>query len=677
MSGAMEDGERKLSSPEDQTTDEQKLASWVKNKVEEVRTSSNRITHEGIWMTNIAYILGFDSVYYDATNRQFKPTSSSQTYLPRSRVRSNKILPAVQNRLARLCKSPPQFDVKPEEQTNDSKEKARLGIDLIGMYFDKNEVNKKRIELGMWLQQCGSAFLKVYWEEGEGEELFDPDTQTFVGMSGDIKIAVGNAFEIYVDPLAKNQEEVTWLCEAKVRKLDYFKDHYDRGYLVKEEGAWLLSTQYEMRINSLSSAGPTAGNINQQMRNAAIELNYYEKKSKKHKNGRHVIVANGVILHDSELAVGLIPFAKFDDVVVAGKYYGESCTTHARPLQDQFNRALARRDQWVKRLLAGKWIAARGHGLSQEALNDGMAEVIEYDHVQNCKEPHAAEIPVIPNYVYTECNDLDTQINDIYGLSDISRGKLPSSSIPALGMQILVEQDETRIGIETAQHEHSFAYVGKLILLHVEKFVKTPRKLKKPGGKPGEYLIKEFIGSDIAGHTDVIVVRGSTVPTSMALRRQDIMNAYTSGLLGNPQEPAVREQVLSWMEFGDTAELWTDSLVDNAQIARTIEEIEQGIVPEVHEMDNHVLHIIKKNRLRKSDKFLIMTPISQQILQEDLYAHLDAEAKLKNPQLGAMENKLKDMQSMTPEEGAMQNNPELAAANQLEQSLPMEEPAVA
>ena len=49
-------------------------------------------------------------------------------------------------------------------------------------------------------------------------------------------------------------------------------------------------------------------------------------------------------------------------------------------------------------MLTGKWIAARGHNLAREALNDQSGEVVEYDHLNNVTEPHAMDVPAIPSY---------------------------------------------------------------------------------------------------------------------------------------------------------------------------------------------------------------------------------------------------------------------------------------
>lgn len=628
--------EKKLESAQDQPQEDRDLVSFVKQRVEDVRQQATRISSEGIWMTNTAYALGFDSVYYDPTLRQFRPVGANTgttNFVKRNRIHSNLILPAMQNRLARMLKNPPRYDVKPNSMDEEDKEAARLGIEVMGSVWDKQNINRKRIDLGMWLQQCGHSYGGVCWDDQDGEPLVDPETGEFLGYEGDIRFDVVSAFEGFADPLAKTLDEASWFARAKVRKLDYFRTHFpERGDLVKEEGVWLLSSQYEMRINTLNTVGPASSGTSEQMKNAAIEINYYEKRSKKYPNGRHVITANGVLLKNDELAVGEIPYAKFDDIIVAGKYYSETPVTHARPLQDQYNRNLAKRAEWVNKLLAGKYIAAKGHGLIQEALNDQSGEVVEYDVVPGASEPHAMNIPVMPSYCFQESELNKKDLNEIFGLSEVSRGQLPSASIPAMGIQLLLEQDETRLGIETEQQEYSWAKIGSLILKYADKYYITDRKLKTKG-KNLQYQIKTFNGGMLKRNFDVTVIKGSTVPNSKVLKRQEILNLFGTGLLGNPQDPAIRDKVLTSMEYGDVGEVWEDHHLDMTQIQNDITLIEQGAPPNVSILDNHALHIMQKNRYRKSDKWKMMTPESQNIFEQNLEQHIQMGMSLANPQL--------------------------------------------
>lgn len=655
MFGKKDNGVRPEQNVSEQTKDEQSLVSFVRKKVEDSRMSSARVTHEGIWMTNIAYLLGFDGVYYDSTLRQFRTISKGSRNIRRNRVHVNKILPTIQNRTARLCKNPPKYDVRPNSSDPEDKEAARLALQVLNNVWDIQEINKKRIPLFMWVQECGHSYLKVSYDDQLGKPMVNPETNE-LDYEGDIKVDIVSALELYVDPMAKTMDEATWCVQAKVRPLEYFKNHYpEKGELVKEEDAWLLSTQYEMRINSLNNRGQGMTGSQTIAKNSAIELAYYEKRSKKHPNGRMVITANGVLLADKELPVGEIPFVKFDDVIIGGKFFSESLITHMRPIQDQYNRVISLRASWTNKLLAGKYIAAKGHGLQQEALNDQSGEVVEYDPVPNAAPPTAMQIPNIPQYAYNEEDRLQNMLYDMGGINEISRGQLPSAGIPAVGMQFMVEQDDTRIGIVTESHEYAWAQVGRLIIKHASKFYVMPRLLKTVG-KSNEYAVKSFVGADLLESDDVICIRGSTLPGSKVLKRQEIINAYQQGFLGDPQDPKVREKVLGMLEYGDVGEMWEEYAVDMNQINRQIKEIEAEIQPHFDEKDNHELHLRVKNTYRKTEKFLTLSDISKELLLQDMEMHIQTLMNIANPGM-KMEaagiqsdiNNIRQMQANMPE----------------------------
>ncbi len=608
------------------TLEEQELANKVRGELEERRSAASRVAHEGIWLTNTAYLVGYSGLNYNTATRQFVPTNYAGAPFKRQQQNLNKILPTVQNRLARLCKTPPRFDVRPESNDDDDKEAARLSMQVLGYIWELQRVNSKRIALMMWTQQCGHAWLKVSWDPSLGARITDPETDES-GNEGDVCVEVVSPFEVFPDPHAKTDEDVyrSDLIHAKVRKLDYFKSRYgDKGALVKAEDTWLLSLQYETRINSMSTRGTGDTASASATKNTAIEIVKYCAPTKEYPNGRQVAVANGVVLEDKELPIGEIPFAKFDDIPIGGKFYAEAVLTHLRPLQDRYNTIVTKRAEWVRKLLAGKYVTARGANLSQEALTDQSGEILQYTPVPNAADggrPVPMQVPNIPQFAYTEEESLKEQFNDVSGISEVSRGSLPSASIPAIGMQLLTEQDDTRIGVMTEQHEYAYANAGRYIVKFVSKFYITPRKLKL-AGKNLEYTVKEFEGKDLRNSHDVLVIRGSTLPGSKTLKRQEILNAYNMGLLGSPGDPRVTEKVLAMLEYGDVAELWLDYGLDVAQIKRGIEKIEQETPIEVDKLDNHPLWIQELNRYRKSEKYASLSQKAQLLMQAVIDAHV-------------------------------------------------------
>lgn len=584
-------------------------------------------------MTNTAYLLGYDGITFNTQTRIFQTTARGGSNIKKSRIHVNKILSTIQNRAARICKNPPKYDCRPETNDTEDKDAARLSLQVLGALWLKLGLNHKRIPLMMWVQQCGHSYIKISWDGTLGQLMQDPMSGEH-DFEGDVRADIVSAFEVYPDPMAKSFDDAleSYVTHCKVRKLDYFKKHWpDKGHLVKAEDAWLLSAQYEQRIGSINARGPQSSSGQEAMKNSAIEMVRYEARSKDYPNGRQITIANGIVLDNKELPCGIIPFAKFDDIVIGGKYYSESVITHLRPIQDSYNEDARRQHAWMRKFLAGKFIAPRAGGLAQEALNDSEdGEVVMYDPVPSAPgggAPTALQVPALPQWAF-QLNEVRTQeMNDISGISEVSRGTLPSASIPAIGMQLLTEQDDTRIGVMTEQHEHAWSRVGQLVLKYFEFGYKLPRKMKL-AGQSLQYTVKELSGESIRGNTDVYVVPGTTRPGSKTLDNQEILNRFDRGLLGNPQDPKVIEKVNALTEFGDISGIWQDYAIDMGQITRGIESLEQGNALVVDEMDNHPLWIQELNRYRKSDKFETLPPEIQYLFKQATESHLRAEMKI-------------------------------------------------
>lgn len=656
--------EGKLSeNPTPHDPEERDLIGYIKGELEYFRMTSSRVSAEGQWLTNAAYLCGFGDLYYDTAFRQFRPIPSGGISYRKNKTSVNLILPNIQNRLARLTKNQPRYDVRPNSTSDDDREAARLGVYIINQIWDQQRINKKRLDMTMVMQQCGYAYLKTCWDPSLGPKIpvQNINGEIDIVSLGDIRVDVVSPFEVFVDPLAKTQEEVVRLIHAKIQPMSYFRTQYpERGHLVKPEGVWLQSLDYQGRINAFTqNVGGSSNPSSAFAKDSAIEISYYEKPTYKNPNGRHVIFANGVLLKDDDLPIDEIAFSKFDDVIVGGKYMSESVITHMRPIQDQYNRNVRKRSDWVNKMLAGKWMAARGHGLHREALNDASGEVVEFDPVPGATEPKYMQPPAIPQYAYNEDDFLKGYINEIMGVSEVSKGQLPSASIPAIGMQVLQEADDTRIGTITEQNEYSYADTGRHILKYVSKYYDYPRLLKV-SGKGMEYSVKSFQGADLRDSHDVIVIRGSTLPSSKVLKRQEIINLHQGGYLGNPQDPKVLENVLNMLEYGDIGEAWKDHSLDMAMIREQLQMIEQEQKPPVSEFDNHPLIFQEFNRYRKSEKFKRLSDLSQVLLLQTMEEHLQHATNMMAPE--------------TSDEG--QNNPELqesTAAQELEQQVIAEE----
>jgi len=302
--------------PVDQEQDERDVVAYIKNKVEEARSLPARMSFESQVVTNTAYFLGFDSVVFDSKMKIFRSIGQSGNS-GRGAMHVNLILPTIQNRLSRLCKNPPKYDVRPNSMAQEDKDASRLSLKALNNKFDEDRVNEKRIELYMWMQQAGYSFIKTCWDPTLGKAMASTDEQgqPTLEHEGDITFEVVSPLEVFVDPQARSIRDAQWVIHAKVRKLAYFRERYEKGAMVKEEGAWLLSVQNLNKIKQMNSKGSSNSGA-ETMKGCAIEVAYYEKPTKKYPGGRLIITANGVLLEYKSLPIDEIPFVKFDDVKV-------------------------------------------------------------------------------------------------------------------------------------------------------------------------------------------------------------------------------------------------------------------------------------------------------------------------------------------------------------------------
>jgi hypothetical protein len=591
----------------DAAAEEKNLAQWIRMQVEEIRSGASRVAHEGIWMQNMASVLGFQNLKWNAQLRSFQPVNKPLNGVRRNRITVNKMLPYLQNRLAKLTKNPPKLEVRPNDSTQQAKDNARFKMDILTAKWEELGLNNAiRQDKVMMTEEYGHAYLGVFWDDSKGNLIPDPDDETGATQmfEGDIRVDVMSPLEIFPDPMATSMEEAKFWIRAKVRHISYFRDQYgDKGKAVKPEEVWLHSAQQQARINTMNPRGG-GGSGQEAFKNCALELTYFERPCKKYPKGRMIVAANGVLLKNEELPTGKINIVKFDCVKVGGKYYSESLVTHARPVLEQYNQVIRRRADWTNKLLAGKYIYPKGAELIRESLTDESGEAMQYTPVPNAPDggkPTPLEVPNIPQYAYQEEDKLDNILAEIFGIGEVSRGTLPSASVPALGMQMLVEADDARIAPQIINHEDGSAKVGQLILDYVQQYYKTPRKMKFLG--KNEYLIKTVSGEMLEGDNDVSCVRGSMIPGSKALKRQDVTNALSLGLYGDIADPKVRQEVISQMEIGNMDPLFVDASLKDARAKRVVEEIKRAELPDIDEGDPLTVILQEMMRFKLSEEY--------------------------------------------------------------------------
>jgi len=140
-------------------------------------------------------------------------------------------------------------------------------------------------------------------------------------------------------------------------------------------------------------------------------------------------------------------------------------------------------------------------------------------------------MPVIPQYAYEEERTLKDDINDTAGINEASRGQLPSSSIPAIGMQLLVGRMTLALALRQNLMNMLMLGLAESSSNLVDKYYETERLLKIVG-EDLEYTIRNSRAQTSEKTLTLRLSAEALCPGSKVLKRQEIINLHQQGYFG-------------------------------------------------------------------------------------------------------------------------------------------------
>jgi hypothetical protein len=97
-----------------------------------------------------------------------------------------------------------------------------------------------------------------------------------------------------------------------------------------------------------------------------------------------------------------------------------------------------------------------------------------------------------------KCIELGSlQMDDIFGIHDVSKGQVPSGVSSGVALNILKDADDSRLGLIKIEMELGHATLGKMVLDIVKLFVKEPRIFRSISGEERESEVIDFMGTDL------------------------------------------------------------------------------------------------------------------------------------------------------------------------------------
>lgn len=635
-------------------------------KKEFQRRSSERMTLELQWRLNINFADGNQFVEINTQTKRIEETKRLFWYQEMEAL--NQIAPILETRQAKLKRLNLLLKARPASGEREDIASARLSNKLFKSIQSEHRIKNLESLADTWSEVTGTAFWKNGWDKDKGKVIGyieDEEGKQQAVREGDLDKEVISPFEIFPDSIWNDTPRD---CHSLLRRRAMHVDDIETKYGVRLEGKEVTvfnieGSNYMAGGASVKSGTSTFGTRKKKDHREVFE--YMENPSELYPEGRYFICTD-----DTKLVMGGLPYKVGDDEQPAihytsqkciekeGQFFGKSIVERLIPVQRRYNAIKNRKAEYLNRAAIGNLVTERNsidtEIIEQYGIEPGLILETKPGTQMN---PYYLQYPALPSTFEAEEESYNRLFVMISGVSEISRdSNAPVGVNSGIALQILQEQDETRLSLTGDNKKQTHIDNGRMDIRLYRQFANTPRLLKTAGQDEAPDVL-DWIGSDLT--TDDIFIEGATMlAETLAQRRQMVFDLLDRGVFNDPESGSIgragRSKLFEMLDMGN----WEDFDGDdnsNAHLRRAAREI-QHMLSEmpvvVAEYDDDILHISRHNHFRLSAEYEELR-YDKPHIAEAIDAHIEEHIQ-------ALQLKTAQQQQQLPqEEGEMNENKQL------------------
>ena len=506
----------------------------------------------------------------------------------------NHIAPVYETRLAKLSRVRPKMTVRPFTDEDKDVNSAKLAKKILESCSEKLSVNGIIDKGTMWSEACGTVFYKIVWDKEKGVKIKSDDK---VYTCGDVSVSVVPPFEIYPDSsVCADLDECKSIIHAKAYSSAEVKEIWGADVKGEELKVFSLDGGVSMGGRSYNKTAP--GVTEQVKKDAVLVIERYTRPTKQNPDGELTVVAGDVLVYSGPLPYRNgtdgerdFPFVRQVSILWAGCFWGVSMIERLVPLQRAYNAVKCRKHEFLNRISMG--VLAVEDGSIDTDLVDGEwltpGKVLVYR--QGANLPRLLSSGSVPDDFNLEEQRLLAESLQVSGVSEFMRNSKTQTGLTSgVALQLLIEQDDTRLAVSAEQIRGAIKTVGQHILRLYKQFA-TAARLEKVVGDNGSIEVFYFSGSDISSD-DVVFETENDLNETPASRKSMVMDLLNAGLLSDETgrvSPTNKVKILEMMGFGnwETAQNLNQLHVKKAE--RENLRMTEDVVP--LDIDNHEIHI--------------------------------------------------------------------------------------
>lgn len=537
--------QKKIDKSKEEKEKELREKSIVSEVLEDFKIrQKERLKFERQWVLNMNFASG--NQYCDINSRG-ELVSDGKTFYWQNRGVYNHIAPILDSRLAKFSTVMPNVSVRPRTDDDKDVAGALIAEKLISETFKNSDFSSVSKKVTVWSETCGSGFYKVVWDGKSGNLVGKVDGKNV--YDGNPVIIPISPFEIFPDSIYNQEiEDCKSIIHAKAVGVEEVKRKY--GVILKGE---------DVGIYNLNKKGQTEVSGKDVLSNAVIVIERYDKPSEEYPNGRLITVAGERLLYEGELpfingknGVRTFPFVKQNSFSNAGCFFGSSVVERLIPVQRAFNAVKNRKHEFLNRLSMGVMTVEDGSVDIDDLEEDGLSPGKILVYRQGSKAPEIMSEMNMPNDFNEEENKLINEFVIISGVSDVSSSATNATLTSGSALEILVEQDNSRLLMTAEEIRDSYLEVARQIVRLYAQFTVGFRAVK---GVDAENKPKIFYADGRAFASDDVYLESENELLYSNRQKKDmIFKLYESGLLSDDEgklRPVIKEKVLSLLGYKD------------------------------------------------------------------------------------------------------------------------------
>lgn len=524
------------------------------------------------WQLNMNFVNGNQYT-------QIMPTGEigefGKQYFWQEREVYNHIASIVETRLSKLMRVKTGVTVKPFSNDESDIHAAKLSTALINAVCEQNNLPELINHAVYWSEVTGACFFKAVWDKDLGEKIGTDKDKNPVRV-GEARICVVPPFEIFPDNVcASSLDECASVIHARAYKTQEIFDTW--GVAVDGEEVNVFSLDNASVIGGLGYNASIGNVITTKVDDCCVVIERYTRPTKDKPNGELVIIAGGKLLYYGDLpyvtddgGVRGFPFAQTNCIRKAGSFFGTSVVERMIPLQRSYNAVKNRKHEYLNRISMGILAVEDGSvdmdNLEEEGLSPGKVLIYR----QGANIPRFIETGSVPaDFTYEE-ERLLSEFVTISGVSELSKYSQTYGNMSGKAISLLVDQDDTRLSLTSADLRLCIKRVCKLILLMYKQFA-TSKRIKRFAGDNGEPELTYFDASDLTSE-DVVFDTSNEFDDTLSEKRNMVLELLRMGVLTESDgsiSARTKVKVLEMLGVGN----WENAKdIDDSQRKRALKE---------------------------------------------------------------------------------------------------------